>query len=86
MSASDAKPASSQLVEQFANNTAKEIEDIVWDKDVSWLEATLLWCEKNGFDESELGEILKRHEPIRLKIQEDAENLHFLKREGRLPI
>lgn len=76
----------SAIIANFANNTAKEIEDIVWEKDVSYLEAALIWCEAKGFAVEDLGDILKRHEPIRALLEVEAEKLNFLKKKSRLPI
>jgi len=77
--------ANTNLVLAFANNIAKELEEIVWAKDVSYLEAALLWCQEKGYPEEELGEILKKHS-ISSMIEQDAEALHFLKKKGRLPV
>ena len=70
----------------IANAAAQEIEEIVWDKDVSYLEAALIWCETRGQSEEDLGGILKYHERLRSLIEIEAEELNFLKKKPRLPI
>lgn len=60
------------------------IEDLVWEHDIGYIEASIMLAEKLGIEEENFGSLIKTNQYIRAKIQEEAEELHFLERENRL--
>lgn len=69
------------------NAFAQQIEELVWDLDVPYMDAVILWCEKRGL-EPEIGAgLVKKSAPLKAKIKLEAEELSFLpKSGGRLPV
>ena len=71
-----------------SNSFSNQIEEIVWMKDVPYMEAVLIWCEERGFEVETAAELVKKVVPIREAIASEAENLRFIKPSstGKLPI
>lgn len=63
----------------------EQIEDIVYELDIAYLDACLVYCERNHLDEEFLGHLIKKNNYIRGKLQKEAEDLNFLKKTSRLP-
>ena len=64
-----------------------EIETIVRDKNIEYIEAIILYCEKNNLEVETVATIIKQNQVIKSKVQHEAENLNMVKRTGaRLPI
>lgn len=63
-----------------------QIETLVAEKRCSYLEAVVLWCEKQGLEVEYAGELVRKNATLKARIQLEAENLSFLKKESRLPI
>jgi len=62
-----------------------EIEDIVWMKDVSYLDAIMMFCEENDFEVEKIPRILSSS--LKSKLREEAEDLSLLKTKSkRLPL
>ena len=63
-----------------------KIEDLVWEKDISYIDAIVLYCEQTGF-EIELSAKLNSG-VLKSQIKMEAEELHFLPRSNtvKLPI
>lgn len=64
--------ASKEDITQFS----LAIEEIVWDKDVSYMEAVLLFCEETGFEVEVAAKLISG--ALKSKIKLEAEELHFL--------
>lgn len=62
------------------------IEQIVQEKKIDYMNAVLFYCEQNSIEIEFAGELIRRNPILRSKIQLEAENLNFLKRQSRLPI
>lgn len=63
-----------------------EIEKIVKDKKIHYMDAVIMWCELNNHEIEFAGELIKKNVVLRSKIQLEAENLNFMKKSSRLPI
>jgi hypothetical protein len=63
-----------------------KIEEIVEDKDVSYMDAVLLYCEQTGFEIEVAAKLISSS--LKSKIKIEAENLHFLPKSNtsKLPI
>lgn len=65
---------------------SNKIEDIVWELDVSYMEACLIYCERNNVEDVEqFADMIKRNQNIRAKIEREAEDLHYIPKSSRLP-
>lgn len=63
-----------------------KIEEIVEEKDVSYMDAILLYCEQTGFEIEVAAKLISSS--LKSKIKIEAENLHFLPKSNtsKLPI
>ena len=68
--------------------TAKEfflkIQDIVTDTSMSYMDAVLFYCEKNGMEPETAVSLINGK--LKQKIREEAEELNFLPKTARLPV
>lgn len=68
------------------NNFVEEIEHICRDKNIEYIDAIVMWCEKNNLEVETAAYWIKKDSSMRMKIQAEAENLNILKKSARLPI
>lgn len=71
---------------QLNTEFPSEIEKLVRDNEIEYMEAVILWCERNGLEVEFAGELIRRNSVLKSKIQLEAENLNFMKKSARLPI
>lgn len=64
----------------------EQIENLVWMDDITYTEAVIVWCDQHGIEPETAGIIIKKNPHLKARIQEEAEALHFLPKEARLPI
>ena len=69
-----------------SNNFTSEIEEMCRDKNIEYIDAVVLWCEKNKIEIEFVAGLIKKDPVFKSKIQVEAENLNVLKRGARLPI
>ena len=67
-------------------DVGKKIEDLVYQHDIDYLDACLMYCEQNKIEIEFLGDLIKKNHYIRGKLQQEAEDLNILKRTTRLPV
>ena len=67
---------------------AHEIEELCWMKDIPYMDAVIMWCEKNSYEIESVALLIKKDPVLRSKIKNEAEfaNLLKSKRGSRLPI
>ena len=53
-----------------------KVEEIVWMKDVSYMDAIILYCEETGFEIELAAKLVSG--VLRSKLKMEAEELHFL--------
>jgi hypothetical protein len=63
-----------------------EIEKLVREKEIEYMEAVIFWCERNNLELEFAAEMIRRNTALKAKIQIEAENLNFMKKSARLPI
>ena len=63
-----------------------EIEKLVRENEIEYMDAVILWCEKNNLEVEFAAELIRRNMALKAKIQIEAENLNFMKKSARLPI
>lgn len=64
----------------------EEIEKLCKDKNIEYIDAIIMWCQKNNLEVETAAYWIKKDPVMRSKIQVEAENLNVLKRGARLPI
>ena len=65
---------------------ASEIEELVWQLDINYMEAVLLYCERSGLELETAASLVKMNAALKGKMQGEAEDLNFLPKVARLPI
>jgi hypothetical protein len=68
------------------NNFVIEIEQLCHTKNMEYIDAVVYWCEKNNIEIEYAASFIKKDPVFKFKIQEEAENLNFMKRSARLPL
>lgn len=63
-----------------------KIEQIVYEKDVSYIEAIILYCEETGFEVELAAKLVS--EALKSKVKMEAEDLHYLPKSNtaKLPL
>jgi hypothetical protein len=56
------------------------VECLVQEKNLSYIDAVILYCESNGVDVEQAGGIVGNDKKMTKKIKGEAEDLNFLKR------
>ena len=70
------------------NNSMKfmaSIEEIVQIKKMTYIDAIMEYCDENKMEPEVAGNLVGKGK-LKQKIQEEAENLHLIKKTARLPI
>mgnify|MGYP006295492559 CR=1 FL=1 len=63
-----------------------EIDAIATSDNVDLIAAIVCWCEKAGVEVESIVSMVKSNPAFMSRMQEDAENLNFLRKTTRLPI
>lgn len=63
-----------------------EIEKLVNEKRVNYIDAVILFCEKNGMEVETAAALIKGSAKMKAKVQNDAEDLNYLPKTRKLPI
>ena len=68
------------------NNFSMAIEEMVYMKDIPYIDAIVMYCEQTGFEIDTLAKLVSG--VLKSKIQVEAEDLHFLKKSNtaQLPL
>lgn len=64
----------------------QEIQAIVAESTLTYMEATILYAERNNLEIEFVAEMIIKNDVIRSNIEEEAEELNFIKKKTRLPI
>lgn len=65
---------------------AREIETLVKDKQMDYMDAVLMYCEQYQLEIDSIASMVKSNQTLKAKIQTEAEDLNFLPKTARLPI
>ena len=71
---------------QVNSSFIEDIEKIRRTKNMDYIDAVVMWCEKNKLEVEYAASLIRKDPAIKGKIQVEAENLNILKRGARLPI
>ena len=64
----------------------KEIEILVFEKKMEYIDAVVYYCEKNNMEIETAAQLIKQNQRFKAKIRNEAEDLHYLPKISRLPI
>lgn len=64
----------------------EEIETICKSRKVEYIDAIVMWCDKNNIEVETAAAWIKKDSSLKSKVQAEAEDLNILKRGARLPI
>jgi hypothetical protein len=64
----------------------KEIEKLVVEKRMEYIDAVMYFCEKNGVDIETAASLIKSNAKLKASIQVEAENLNYLPKTKQLPL
>ena len=62
------------------------IEDLVWEHDISYIEAITLHCEKQGIEIEVAAALAKNLPVLKSALAEEATALNILKKSAKLPV
>tara|TARA_R110000868_G_C10811463_1_gene757884 strand:- start:651 stop:884 length:234 start_codon:yes stop_codon:yes gene_type:complete len=63
-----------------------EIESLVKEKKCEYIDAIIVYCQKNNIEVETAAELIKQNSLLKVKLQVEAENNNMVKRSGRLPL
>lgn len=69
-----------------ASQFIKDIESIVSDKKIEYMDAVILYCEVNDVEIEAIAGLIKGSAKIKARIQQEAEDLNYLPKSAKLPI
>ena len=64
----------------------KEIERLVINYDLDYMDAVVHYCEKNNIEIEAAASIIRNNIRIKAKLQDEAEGLNFMPKRAKLPI
>lgn len=65
-------------------NIAEKIEKIVWEQDVTYMDAAIMLADQMEIEVENIGTMIQSNANLTEKFRNEAENLHFLPRQNRL--
>lgn len=65
---------------------SKEIENLVSEKRMEYIDAVVYFCEKNSIDIETVASLIKNNSKLKASIQEEAEQLNYLPKTQKLPL
>jgi len=71
---------------ELYRNLDKKIEELVEENGLDYIDAVVDYCNKNNLEIEAIAEIIQKLPNLKLKIEIEAEELHYLKKTTRLPI
>jgi hypothetical protein len=69
-----------------ASDFVIEIEMIVKDKNCEYMDAIVIYCERNNIEVETAADLIKHNSVLKAKLQYEAELLNMMKKTNRLPI
>ena len=75
-----------KIMNQNDNNFILEIETLCKTKNIEYIDAVVMWCERNNLEVETAAHWIKKDPTMKSKIQAEAENLRVLKKGARLPL
>jgi hypothetical protein len=69
-----------------ASDFVIEIEMIVKEKHCEYMDAILIYCERNNIEVETVADLIKHNSVLKAKLQYEAELLNMMRKTNRLPI
>ena len=66
-------------IRKIKSEIAKEVSNIAKEKNCNYMEAVIIYCEKNSVDIEQAGAIIKNNRTLVNKLKSEAKSLNFLK-------
>ena len=67
-------------------NVCEKIEGIVIKYNISYIDAVVMYCEKNNIEIESLAKLIKSNNMLKSKLQSEAESLNYLPKSNTLPL
>ena len=68
-------------------NLQHDLQELLQVKGMTPMEAIIHWCEENKIEIEHAAQWIKKNNPALISsLQEEAEDLHFIKKTARLPV
>jgi len=64
----------------------EDIEKLTNGNEIYFMDAVVLYCENNNIEIESVAKFIRKNAILKARIQEEAEELNFLKKTSRLPI
>lgn len=64
----------------------REIENIVRERKIEYMDAVVLYCEETGLEIEVAGQLVRSSPKMKALIQNEAENLNYLPKSAKLPL
>jgi hypothetical protein len=68
------------------NRFVAEIETLCKEKNIEYIDAVVMWCQKNNLEVETAAFWIKKDSTMKSKIQAEAEDLRILERGATLPV
>jgi hypothetical protein len=80
------KSENTEIQFNLANTVVQDIISMTETYDTSVMDAIIHYAEQKGLEVELVGDIIKKNEFLKSKVEIEAEELHFLKKKNRLPL
>ena len=74
------------MILETVSTFSEEVRKIQLEKNIEYIDAVVLWCELKGIEVELAADLIQQDAAMLSHIQEEAENLHYLKKTARLPV
>lgn len=64
----------------------KEVDQLAFEKRISFMDAVLLYCEQTGMEVEIAGNLIKSSAKMKARIQDEAEALNYFPKTSKLPL
>jgi len=74
-----------ELINITFETFSQQIEYLCEERRMEYIDAVVYWCEVNGVEVEYAANMVKKNQVLRMKIQQEAEDLNYVKKTPRLP-
>lgn len=74
----------SKVVDDNILMVSHTIQTIVDTHQIDYIDACVLYCQQTGLEIEYVGEIIEKNQVLKAKIEKEAEELNFLKKQNRI--
>jgi hypothetical protein len=64
----------------------KQIDNLAFEKRISFMDAVLLYCEQTGMEVEIAGQLIKSSAKMKAIVQDEAEALNYFPKTSKLPL